>query len=83
MAWTASTKAATFSGSLTPGAASVPLAVSTANGRTAAIASATFSGRSPPLSTSGILERRVRTSSQSKVSPVPPRIPLRWASSRW
>ena len=50
---TAWKNAASLAGSLRPGSASVPLAVSTANGRVAAIASATFSGVSPPESTSG------------------------------
>ena len=44
VAATAAAKARSRSGSLTPGRTSVPLAVSTANGDVAAIASATFSG---------------------------------------
>ena len=63
------------SGSLSPGAASVPLAVSTANGvaRTPtcrrAIASATLSGRRPPLRISGTLERRARSSASRRSPP--------------
>jgi hypothetical protein len=68
---------------LTPGAASVPLAVSTANGLAAAIAAATFSGVRPPERTSGAVLRRSRASSQSKVAPVPPRSPGRCVSSMW
>ena len=53
-------------------------------GATAAIAAATLSAVRPPLRISGIFERRCATSSQSNVSPVPPRMPARaWASSRW
>ena len=69
---TAAANARSFSGSLTPGRASVPLAVSTANGRVAATAAPTLPGVRPPLSTSGTAERRLRTRSQSNVSPVPP-----------
>jgi hypothetical protein len=43
---------------LTPGRTSVPLAVSTANGDVAAIASATFDGLRPPLRMNGIVVRR-------------------------
>ena len=61
-------------GSLRPGDASVPLAVSTANGRAAAIASATLSG----VEAAREDQRHAgpscsRASSQSNVSPVPPR----------
>src|SRR3954451_7979323 len=79
---TAAANARSFSGSFTPGRASVPLAVSTAYGSVASIAAATLSGESPPLSTNGTSVRRWRTSSQSKVSPVPPHRPVWWASSR-
>ena len=79
---TASNKARSRSGSLCPGAASVPLAVSIANGRArcpcslaARIASTAFSGPRPPLRISGTLERRAASKLQSNVSPVPPRSP--------
>src|SRR4051794_6881462 len=79
---TAAANARSFSRSFTPARASVPLAVSTAYGCVASIAAATFSGESPPLSTNGTSVRRCRTSSQSKVSPVPPQRPAWWASRR-
>ena len=50
---TALKNASSLAGSLRPGSASVPLAMSTANGRAAAIASPTLSGVRPPDSTSG------------------------------
>jgi hypothetical protein len=55
---TAAKKARSFSGSLRPGADSVPLAVSTASGAVCSIACATLSARSPPLRISGTFERR-------------------------
>jgi anti-sigma-K factor RskA len=55
---TAAAKARIFSGSFTPGRTSVPLAVSTANGDVAAIASATFDGLRPPLRMNGVEVRR-------------------------
>src|SRR5205085_1937479 len=58
---TAAANARSFSGSFTPGRASVPLAVSTAYGCVASIAAATLSGESPPLSTNGTSVRRWRT----------------------
>ena len=72
---TASKNARSLFGSLCPGAASVPLAVSTALGRAIAIACATLPGSSPPLRISGTLDRRIAASSHSKLSPVPPRRP--------
>jgi hypothetical protein len=62
---------------LRPGSASTPVTTSTANGRATAIASATFSGVSPPASTIGTFERRPATSSQSKLRPLPPWSPWR------
>ena len=53
-------------------AASVPLALSTANGRASSIAWPTLSGSRPPESTTGGVAGCSRASSQSKVSPVPP-----------
>src|SRR5215218_6308977 len=53
VARTAAAKAFNLAGSLTPGDSSTPLATSTANGSVAAIASATFSGFSPPDMISG------------------------------
>ena len=49
----------------------------------AAIASTTLSGFSPPARIIGTSERRPMSSSQSKLSPVPPSVPGRWASKRW
>src|ERR1019366_6151436 len=69
--------------SLRPGAASTPLATSTAKGCTAAIASATLAGFRPPDRISGTRRPWARASSQANVSPVPPGIPDTWLSSRW
>ena len=55
---TARNSSRSFSGSLCPGADSVPLALSTAYGCVTEIARPTFSAVSPPLRISGILERR-------------------------
>ena len=63
---------ASFSGSLRPGAASTPLAVSMAKGRTVVIASATFSGRIPPERIRGMLASCSLARDHSKRSPVPP-----------
>ena len=87
-ALSASKNARSLRGSLRPGDASVPLAVSTAYGRATAIASATFSAVKPPLRISGTFERRAASSVQSNVSPVPPRSCWRSGeparpSSRW
>ena len=68
---------------MTPGALSVPEAVSTAHGPAAAIASATLSGPSPPERISGTFERRAASSFQSQVRPVPPRMPSAAVSSMW
>src|SRR4051794_39721424 len=74
---TAALNARTSSGSFTPGELSVPLATSTAQGRTVPIASPTFSGVRPPARMSGGPPRgSARTISQPKDSPPPP-------SSRW
>ena len=56
--WALSKNPAISAWSLTPGSASTPLATSTANGRAAAIPSATFSGVRPPARISGTSERR-------------------------
>jgi hypothetical protein len=53
----------------------VPLATSSAKGRTAAIASATLSGVRPPDRMTGAEPRCSRASSQANVSPVPPGTP--------
>ena len=81
--WAASKKAVSAAWSLRPGSASTPLATSTAYGWATAIASATFSGRRPPATIAGTSERRSRSSSQSKLSPVPPQSPPRRLSKRW
>src|SRR5205085_5991856 len=83
VASTARKNAMTLSGSLTPGDASVPLAVSTPHGWTARMPSPTFSGVKPPDSTSGTFERRLRSSFQSNDSPVPPYRSGWCASTRW
>src|SRR5205085_861857 len=80
---TAAIRASTLAGSLRPGSASVPVALSTANGWTAAIASATFTGSIPPERTIGTRERWCRASSQSQLRPVPPRSSSAWVSSMW
>src|SRR6202167_257842 len=85
---TAAKKSRSFTGSLIPGVLSVPLAVSTANGRTRSIASPTLPGFKPPLRINGTFERRPASSPQSKVSPVPPRNcscpgSVERASSKW
>src|SRR6185437_9028548 len=74
---TAAKNSRNLTGSLRPGACSVPLAVSTAYGWTRSTASPTFSGMRPPLRISGIFERRPASKPQSNVSPVPPRKPSR------
>src|SRR5205085_5985217 len=72
---TATANASSFSGAFTPGSISTPLATSTACGRSAAIASATLSGVSPPLRITGSGPRCVRAISQENVAPVPPGTP--------
>src|SRR5205085_7498229 len=62
--------ACSFSGSFTPGSRSTPLATSTANGPTAAIASTTFSGVRPPLRIIGAERWCARAISHENVSPV-------------
>jgi hypothetical protein len=72
----AARNASSLAASLMPGAASTPLATSTAHGSTAEIADATLSGVSPPASTKLILGNRSRASRarfQSKRAPAPPR----------
>ena len=75
--------ASSLAGSLIPGSASTPEATSTANGRTSAIAPATFSAVSPPARIAGIFERRWAARLQSHVCPEPPCTPSAAVSSRW
>src|ERR1700733_493525 len=70
---TASISAYSRCRSFFPGLASTPLQISTANGSVAAIASATFSGVSPPAITIRPYFFAARPIRQSKVCPVPPR----------
>src|SRR6185312_16602540 len=72
---TARKKASSFAGSLRPGAASVPLALSTANGCTAAIPCPTLPAVRPPERTIGTWRSCASTRSHWNVSPVPPRWP--------
>ena len=71
------TNARTFAASLRPGAASTPLTTSTPHGRSVAMASATFSGVSPPAATSftrsRVLEEGFAAPQPSRnACPVPP-----------
>src|SRR6185295_10507374 len=61
-----------ISGSFSPGAPSTPDDTSTASGRTMRIASATFSGVSPPESMIGFLRETVESKFQSNARPWPP-----------
>ena len=58
--------------SFTPGDDSTPLATSTAYGRTARTAAATFSGVRPPARMTGATSETPSASDQSKGSPLPP-----------
>ncbi len=68
----AATKAAILAGSFTPGALSTPDDTSTCRAPVSRIASATFSGVSPPASIQGRSQWRRASSRQSKASPLPP-----------
>src|SRR5690606_2612492 len=63
--------ASIFAGSFTPGARSTPLLTSTPNGRTVAIASATFTAFNPPASTSCVRAASRCAVAQSAVVPDP------------
>src|SRR5262249_21996783 len=78
----ASRKASTLAWSLRPGSASTPLTTSTPKGLTRPIASPTFPGVRPPARIIGTFERRLATSSQSKLLPVPPWVPCPEAAKR-
>nr|QOC74212.1 hypothetical protein [Escherichia coli] len=69
---TAKAKLVILSVSLTPGALSTPLEVSTSGAPVRAIASATFVGFSPPASPHGKAPRYPASSDQSNANPMPP-----------